>query len=211
MMYYNNKSSKISANEMQNNVMGTTGCTCGNLPNNTPTVPSTPTPSVPTMPTSRYLGLQGIVTNISNLNDDGCTKLFEVRDQNGRITNFVITPCTYFINQANIAKGMSITVFYDADAPAVLIYPPRLQATVVASNNLNKNVKVDYFDANLLSQGKAMQLNISENTEIIMENGQSFTGNLGNHYLVVIYTTSTRSIPAQTTPEKVIVLCQSIA
>ena len=210
MMYYNNKSSKISANEMQNNVMGTTGCTCGNLPNNTPTVPSTPTPSVPTMPTSRYLGLQGIVTNISNLND-GCTKLFEVRDQNGRITNFVITPCTYFINQANIAKGMSITVFYDADAPAVLIYPPRLQATVVASNNLNKNVKVDYFDANLLSQDKAMQLNISENTEIIMENGQSFTGNLGNHYLVVIYTTSTRSIPAQTTPEKVIVLCQSIA
>ena len=180
MMYYNNKSSKISANEMQNNVMGTTGCTCGNLPNNTPTVPSTPTPSVPTMPTSRYLGLQGIVTNISNLNDDGCTKLFEVRDQNGRITNFVITPCTYFINQANIAKGMSITVFYDADAPAVLIYPPRLQATVVASNNLNKNVKVDYFDANLLSQDKAMQLNISENTEIIMENGQSFTGNLGN-------------------------------
>ena len=191
--------------------MGTTGCTCGNLPNNTPTVPSTPTPSVPTMPTSRYLGLQGIVTNISNLNDDGCTKLFEVRDQNGRITNFVITPCTYFINQANNAKGMSITVFYDADAPAVLIYPPRLQATVVASNNLNKNVKVDYFDANLLSQDKAMQLNISENTEIIMENGQSFTGNLGNHYLVVIYTTSTRSIPAQTTPEKVIVLCQSIA
>lgn len=205
MMYYNNKSSKISANEMQNNVMGTTGCTCGNLPNQTPTVPSTPT-----MPTSRYLGLQGTVTNISNLNDDGCTKLFEVRDQNGRITNFVITPCTYFINQANIAKGMSITVFYDADAPAVLIYPPRLQATVVASNNLNKNVKVDYFDANLLSQDKAMQLNISENTEIIMENGQSFTGNLGNHYLVVIYTTSTRSIPAQTTPEKVIVLCQSV-
>ena len=106
---------------------------------------------------------------------------------------------------------MSITVFYDADAPAVLIYPPRLQAIVVASNNLNKNVKVDYFDSNLLSQDKALQLNIGENTEMIMENGQSFTGNLGNHYLVVMYTTSTRSIPAQTTPEKVIVLCQSIS
>ncbi len=40
--------------------------------------------------------------------------------------------------KANITRGMSITVFYDADAPAVLIYPPRLQASVVASNNLNK-------------------------------------------------------------------------
>ena len=123
MMYYNNKSSKISANEMQNNIMGTTGCTCGNVSTNTPT-----------MPTSRYLGLQGTVTNISNLNDDGCTKLFEVRDQNGRITNFVITPCTYFINQANITKGMSITVFYDADAPAVLIYPPRLKSKNIPTN-----------------------------------------------------------------------------
>ncbi|MEY8320934.1 hypothetical protein AAK894_07605 [Lachnospiraceae bacterium 46-61] len=201
-MYYNHKSNKISANEAQNNIItGTTGCTCGNVENNT----------TPTMPNSRYLGLQGIVTNISNLNDDGCTKLFEVRDQNGRITNFVITPSTYFINQANIARGMSITVFYDADAPAVLIYPPRLQAVVVASNNLNKNVKVDYFDSNLLSQDKALQLNIDENTEVILENGQTFTGNLGNHYLIVIYTNSTRSIPAQTTPEKVIVLCQSIS
>lgn len=203
-MYYNNKSSKISANEMQNTIMtGTTGCSCGNVNVETPTTPS--------MPNSRYLGFQGTVTNISNLNDDGCTKLFEVRDQNGRITNFVITPSTYFINQANITKGMSITVFYDADAPAVLIYPPRLQATVVASNNLNKNVKVDYFDSNLLSQDKALQLNISENTEILLENGQTFTGNVGNHYLVVIYTNSTRSIPAQTTPEKIIVLCQTIA
>ena len=201
-MYYNHKSNKISANEAQNNIItGTTGCTCGNVENNT----------TPTMPNSRYLGLQGIVTNISNLNDDGCTKLFEVRDQNGRITNFVITPSTYFINQANIARGMSITVFYAADAPAVLIYPPRLQAVVVASNNLNKNVKVDYFDSNLLSQDKALQLNIDENTEVILENGQTFTGNLGNHYLIVIYTNSTRSIPAQTTPEKVIVLCQSIS
>ena len=149
-MYYNHKSNKISANETQNNIItGTTGCTCGNVDNNT----------TPTMPNSRYLGLQGIVTNISNLNDDGCTKLFEVRDQNGRITNFVITPSTYFINQANIARGMSITVFYDADAPAVLIYPPRLQAVVVASNNLNKNVKVDYFDSNLLSHKKYTSTN----------------------------------------------------
>jgi len=134
-MYYNNKSSKISANEMSNNtnniMTGTTGCSCGNVEIITPSTPSTPS-----TPTSRFLGLQGTVTNISNLNDDGCTKLFEVRDQNGRITNFVITPCTYFINQANITRGMSITVFYDADAPAVLIYPPRLQASVVASKSI---------------------------------------------------------------------------
>ncbi len=200
-MYYNNKlqSKKISARQSPNmtGMTGTTGCSCGNVEENTPSA------------TSRYLGVQGIVTNISDLNDDGCTKLFELRDQNGRITNFVITPSTYFINQANIARGMSITVFYDADAPAVLIYPPRFQAVVVAPNTLNKNVKVDYFDSNLLSQDKALQLNIGPDTEILLENGQTFTASPANHYLVVIYTTSTRSIPAQTTPEKIIVLCQS--
>ncbi len=198
-MYYNNKlqSKKISARQSPN-MTGTTGCSCGNVEENIP------------VSTSRYLGVQGIVTNISDLNDDGCTKLFELRDQNGRITNFIVTPSTYFINQANISRGMSITVFYDADAPAVLIYPPRFQAVVVAPNTLNKNVKVDYFDSNLLSQDKALQLNIDSNTQILLENGQTFTASPANHYLIVIYTASTRSIPAQTTPETIIVLCQSV-
>ena len=58
----------------------------------------------------------------------------------------------------------------------------------------------------MLSQDKALQLNIDENTEVILENGQTFTGNLGNHYLIVIYTNSTRSIPAQTNPVFVMIL-----
>ena len=110
-MYYNNKSSKISANEMSNNtnniMTGTTGCSCGNVEIITPSTPSTPS-----TPTSRFLGLQGTVTNISNLNDDGCTKLFEVRDQNGRITNFVITPCTYFIKSISGSKLITLFSFW---------------------------------------------------------------------------------------------------
>jgi len=42
---------------------------------------------------------------------------------------------------------------------------------------------------------------------VVTTNNQTFMGNPGNHTLVVLYSQTTRSIPAQTTPEKIIVLC----
>ena len=41
----------------------------------------------------------------------------------------------------------------------------------------------------------------------VATNNQRFMGNPANNDLVVVYSSSTRSIPAQTTPSKIVVLC----
>jgi len=87
-----------------------------------------------------------------------------------------------------------------------MIYPPQYKAEVITVDKQEKNVKVDLFDSELISADKSLKLNIFDSTEIVLENGQKFEGDIANRKLVVIYDKSTRSIPAQTTPVKVIVL-----
>ncbi len=103
--------------------------------------------------------------------------------------------------------GDRITGFYDANAPVPLIYPPQYRAIVMAKDNPYQNVKVDYFNSQLVSSDGMLKLNISPNTLILLENGQAFTGNLSNRNLIVVYGATTRSTPAQTTPYKIIVMC----
>jgi hypothetical protein len=69
------------------------------------------------------------------------------------------------------------------------------------------NVKVDYFNKELLSSDGMLKLNISPTTQVVLENGQIFTEIPASRYLIVVYGATTRSIPAQTTPEQIIVMC----
>lgn len=153
----------------------------------------------------QYLSFSGVVTNILNFGNDDCSKLIEVQNGGQRV-NFVASPSTYFINHEKIYVGMQIIGFYNANAPTVLIYPPQYQAVVIGTN-ANRMIKVDKFDKNLVSQDNSLKLNLSPTTDIILTNGQNYNGSLENKYLIVVYTNSTRSIPAQTTPEQIIVMC----
>ena len=72
-----------------------------------------------------------------------------------------------------------------------------------------QNVKVDFFDNQLISSDSTLKLIISPFTQIIQENGQVFTANPTNKNLIVVSGASTKSIPAQTVPYKIIVMCQS--
>jgi hypothetical protein len=71
-------------------------------------------------------------------------------------------------------------------------------------------VKVDLFDNDYVSSDNSLKLNISDDTVIVSENGEAFTGELADRKLVVVYGPSTRSIPAQTTPEKIVVLDEDV-
>ncbi len=137
----------------------------------------------------------------------GCYKFMSLQDEDGNIVNFIVTPTTYFVDHATMSAGDAAIGFYDADLPAVLIFPPQYQAVVMARASLYYNVKVDYFDADLVSGDGMLKLNLSPSTRILLENNQSFTGNPANRNLIVFYGASTRSIPAQTTPRTVIVMC----
>ena len=160
-----------------------------------------------------FLSFSGTVRSISDFfisqNDQnvGCTKLFSVENERGDVVNFVVSPNTYFVDHIMIMIGDRVTGFYDADAPVPLIFPPQYRAIVMTKNSPYENVKVSFFNNQLLSSDGQLKLNLSPHTQMYLENGQAFTRIPTNRNLVVVYGPTTRSIPAQTTPIKIIVLC----
>ena len=137
----------------------------------------------------------------------GCYKLMSIENEYGTLVNFVVTPTTYFIDHVMVTPGDMVTGFYDAYAAVPLIFPPQFKAIVMARDTQYQNVKVAYFNSKLISSDNNLRLNISPYTRILLENGQSFSNNPANRNLIVVYGATTKSIPAQTTPYKIIVMC----
>lgn len=160
-----------------------------------------------------FLSFEGFITSIDDFrvtsNDEsfGCYKLMSVEDAYGSIVNFVVEPRTYFVNQVMLRVGDMVTGFYDGNAPAVMIFPPQYRAIVMTRNSPYENVKVDYFNSELVSSDNSLKLIIGPYTKIVLENGQAFNRIPINRNLIVIYGATTRSIPAQTTPYKIVVMC----
>jgi len=162
---------------------------------------------------TNFYSFHGTVTEIrdfytgQNGEKEGCNKFITVENGLGSIVNFVVSPTTYFVDHVMVTVGDRVTGYYDGDAPTLLIYPPQYQALVMVKDNSNQNVKVDYFNRQLVSSDGQLRLNISPYTRIVLTNGQLFTRNPANRDLIVIYGPTTQSIPAQTTPNRIIVLC----
>ena len=160
-----------------------------------------------------FQSFSGVVTGISDFGagiaaSAGCYRLMTVEDGAGGVVNFVVAPTTYFVDHAMIMPGDTVIGFYDANAATPLIYPPQFRAIVMARVDPGRSVKVDYFDAQLLSGDGTLRLNIAPSTAIVLENGQFFGGNPANRDLIVVYGPTTRSIPAQTAPWQIVVLCE---
>jgi len=122
---------------------------------------------------------------------------------------------TYFITVGSTDRkamsiGDSIRVFYNIKAPMLMIYPPQIKAEFAALNLDEKYfIMIDRFDENFLNSKNTFIINVEDTPEIIFEDGIKFEGkseDLTNRKLVVIYSAATRSMPAKTTPEKIIVM-----
>lgn len=161
----------------------------------------------------KFAAFSGVVTRIEDFSPSpsdtsgGCYKLMSLESKDRGPVNFVISPETYFVDHEVLGVGDDVTGFYDANAPAILIYPPQYPAIVMAKDTEYENVIVDYFDNQLIGSDGNLKLNISPSTEVILTNDQPFNRYPGNRNLIVVYGPTTKSIPAQTTPYKIIVLC----
>lgn len=160
----------------------------------------------------KFFSFSGIVTAIDNValwnNENvGCNQMMSVRDKNDNIVNFVISPDTYFADGEVVRVGDFVTGYYNGNAPTILIYPPQFSALIVMKYDPEQFVKIDYFDGMLISSDGQLKLNIAPYTNIILKNGQPFMGSIANRNLIVFYQMTTRSIPAQTTPSKIVVWC----
>ncbi len=164
---------------------------------------------------SQYLRVSGRIKSIEPVGYGsqqayGCMMLMGVEGENENYVNFMVTPATFVLDYVQLQVGMNAVFYYRADAPAPLIFPPQFSAVVVVPEQEGRFVYVGNFDEELISADASLQLNMGDAVEVVTTNNQKFLGNLVNKDLVVSYTNSTRSIPAQITPEKVVVLCQNI-
>lgn len=150
--------------------------------------------------------VNGVIQNVSRFGSNCCEQQVTIRNNND-ITNFIVSADTYVPGQTRLRPGMPVTAFYDAALPVPLIFPPRYQAVVIARRNPGETIFAGFFDENLTAENDALRLNLARSTEIITSNGQAFNCHPENQMLIVYYSETTRSIPPQTTPRRIIVMC----
>ncbi len=158
------------------------------------------------MPNSNLVPVNGIIQSVTPMENDCCSQMVSLRTDDGTV-NFVISPATYVVQETRMRVGLPVTAFYDSTLPMPLIFPPQYQAVIISRRSPNETIYAGYFDENLVAEDGSLQLNLSRSTEIITSNGQRFTCNLGWQLLIVYYTSTTRSIPPQTSPRRIIVVC----
>ncbi len=157
----------------------------------------------------------GIVQDVTEREDGSL--FIQLESETDGPSNFIISENTYRVDNLEIKKGQTLIGFYEGNRPMILIYPPQYNISIVAEVKDNLFVEADRFDKNLVNTDNSLKLNISESTEILWENGtqinwikepsaEELAEALAERQLVVFYDVTTKSIPAQTTPKKVIVL-----
>lgn len=150
--------------------------------------------------------ITGVVQSSSPFGNNCCERQISIRNNSG-INNFIVGPDTYVIGETRLRPGMYVTAFYDASLPVPLIFPPRYQAVIIGRRNPSENIFAGYFDENLISENNELSLNLANSTEVVTSNGQPFSCRPENQMLIVYYTETTRSLPPQTTPRRIIVMC----
>lgn len=145
---------------------------------------------------------------------DGCGLTLTLNTMDQGLIRMHLDASTYIFNNRRLNAGEQVTCFYSTSAPVPLIYPPTYRAVVIVHTSSSVFATLDVFtrQANgcgLINTQNSLQLNISSLTPRFLPNGQLFGGELSGKLLLVIYSSTTRSIPAQTTPDQIIVFCGS--
>lgn len=111
------------------------------------------------------------------------------------------------VKAKDLKVGMAVEVFYHQNTPTALSLPPQLTpAVIVIQGEEAMPTFMGEFDEDLVSGDKFLALNIGEETAIVNETGEELTAkDIAGQTALVFYEMSTKSIPAQTTPSKVVV------
>ncbi|MGN0371191.1 MAG: hypothetical protein ACI4F3_00095 [Enterocloster sp.] len=166
---------------------------------------------------SLYTSVSGRITQIDWFSTDpariGCSLMFTLQSEEQGIVNLVLDGSVYVLNSRPLNVGQQATFFYSSSAPVPLIYPPQYRAVAAAHTPSGTFAALDVFTqtasgSQLADTDNTLQLNLSGRTRIILPNGQPFGGALSGKLLLVIYRTTTRSIPPQTSPELIVVFCE---
>ncbi|TQR21603.1 stalk domain-containing protein [Psychrobacillus vulpis] len=166
--------------------------------------------------TSNYMKSSGIIKDVSK-KDGKVTLTVVTEEKEPQTTIFTINKDTLAYNSGtakatqkeSIKKGQRIDAYYDKNKPMILIYPAQISPELVILHDEKKlgSVKVAKFDDEFLSLDKELKLNIGKETVLVNEKGEKIEKeDLHGKELVVFYTITTMSIPAQTPPNKIVAI-----
>ena len=150
--------------------------------------------------------VSGVIQRITPLCGDCCSLQVSIVNNSG-VSNFIVSPSTYVIQEVHLRAGMLVTAFYDSDLAIPLVYPPEYQAVIIGRKNATETIYAGWFDGDLLAVDQSLKLNVGPSTQIMTSNGQRFNCSLEGQLLIVYYSAATMSIPPQTTPRRIIVVC----
>jgi hypothetical protein len=109
----------------------------------------------------------------------------------------------------DLKKGATVEAYYDKNKPMILIYPTTVTPEMVIANDeeVYGEVKVSLFDKEFLSLDGELKLNIGEDTALFNQQGTAIEQKeLNGKELMVFYSITTKSLPPQTPPTKIIAL-----
>lgn len=159
---------------------------------------------------SSYFSSTGVISAIEPAaetpSDYGCRLLVSLRSYNLGIQQFIVSGNTYIVDHIPFNTGDRVTFFCDSSSPAVLSYPPRYHA-VAAANAGQYQYYLGEFQNDLISTDGQFQINNSVPLPMYLPNGLVYSGTLAGKPVLVEYLSSTRSIPALITPQRIIVFC----
>jgi hypothetical protein len=113
------------------------------------------------------------------------------------------------LKQADLKKGATIAAYYDKNKPMILIYPTTVTPEIVIVNDekVFGEVKISQFDKEFLSLDGELKLTIGEDTPLFNKQGKAIElKELKGKELMVFYSMTTRSLPPQTPPTKIVAL-----
>jgi hypothetical protein len=164
---------------------------------------------------TNFMKFSGVISDIKS---EAKKIIITVENQESSIMIFPITEEVLLYSGTNgenlgndkLEKGSKVEVYYAKNKPMPLIYPATIIPDFIVVNGEGLGaVKVAKFNQTLISLDNDLKLHISKDTALLDQNGQKLKeADLYGKELIVFYTTSTRSIPAQTTPTKIIALNQ---
>jgi len=158
----------------------------------------------------------GEVVNIHTNNAD--ETFFHIEGENGAAVLM-----TYF-NTLTLGDtpevGDTVTGYFPLELWMTMIYPPQHMVSVIVNNDSFQDNGIPFVHVcrfyergdgfgphqQLISGDGELVVNIFDDTDIILQSGEAFDGELAGRMLVVTYAMNTFSIPAQTTPIQIIVL-----
>ena len=143
----------------------------------------------------------GLIETV-NEKDENVTTIFKITGETP-----LMTKDGHQIGASAIPVKGKIIAFVDSKSPIPMIHPPQITPLLVIFDQYDKKgeVSVGVFDDMLYSDQLKLKLHVKEDTEIIDLQGKRVDAkDLAGKLLFVFYSVTTRSMPAQTNPTKII-------